>query len=88
MNNTLLRVRSDLYLLSPSNRYAHTLNCYDVAINFEPKCTPPDPFPVEFPLLVAGVVYAGGNPGPDRVVYEYVIPTSFSSNLSPHIVFT
>ncbi|KAF9787326.1 ribonuclease T1 [Thelephora terrestris] len=49
------------------NRYAHTFNSYDVAIDFTPRCTPP--FLVEFPL-VAGGVYTGGNPGLDRVVYD------------------
>ena len=85
MTNTLSLGRSDSYLVSPGNQYGHTFNSYGVSIDFEPKCT--TPFLVDFPL-VAGGVYAGGNPGPDRVVHEYVIPTSFSSNLSPHIVFT
>ena len=62
------------YLFSPSNQYTHPFNAYDVTIadvDFD-KCTPP--FLVEFPLL-AGRVYAGGNPGLDRVVYEYVLLT-------------
>ena len=85
MTNTLSLGRSDSHLLSPGNQYGHTFNSYGVSIDFESKCTPP--FLVQLPP-VAGGVYAGGNPGPDRVVYEYVISTSFNSNLSPHTVFT
>jgi len=41
-------------------------------------------FLVEFPLM-AGGVYAGGDPGPDRVVYEYAItaPSLIHSVLIP-----
>ena len=28
----------------------------------------------EFPILAGGGLYSGGSPGPDRVVFEYVIP--------------
>ena len=45
-------------------------NSYDVAIDSSTKCTPP--FNIKFPLM-AGGVYAGGNPDLDRVVYEYTI---------------
>lgn len=58
------------HLLSLRNKYAHTFNALDADISFT-LCTPP--FLVEFPL-VAGGVYSGGNPGADRVVYEYAIP--------------
>lgn len=85
MANTLSLGRSDSYLLPPSNQYGRAFNSYGVSLDFEPKCTPP--FLVEF-HLVAGGVYAGGNLGPDRVVYKYVISASFSSNLSPYTVFT
>ena len=31
----------------------------------------------EYPILSSGSTYGGGNAGPDRVVYEYVIPRLF-----------
>ena len=38
----------------------------------------------EFPILEDRSYYHGSKPGPDRVVYEYVIPVSCRDGLSVH----
>ena len=58
------------YFHPSSNKYPHQYKGLDAGVSF--TCSKPWN---EFPVLKSGAVFDGSTgPGPDRVVYEYVIP--------------
>ena len=65
------------YVLFPS--YPHQYQNYE---GFTFMCSGSTYY--EYPILSSGSTYSGGSPGPDRVVYEYVIPVYFRDNPSAH----